>query len=80
MTITTKATYENGLLRPEQPLPIPEGTQVELTVTPPAQPPAGDAEGDPLEGLIGICDEGPPISLAARHDEIVYGLKLDDEP
>src|SRR5260370_24425490 len=39
---------------------------------PPAEelPPDPD---DPLEPVIGICDDGPPISLAQNHDAIIYG-------
>ncbi|HBI45082.1 MAG TPA: hypothetical protein DDY78_19820 [Planctomycetales bacterium] len=30
---------------------------------------------DPLDEVIGICKEGPDISLAARHDDLLYGLR-----
>ena len=32
MTITIKATYENGVFRPAEPLPLREHEQVELTI------------------------------------------------
>jgi predicted DNA-binding antitoxin AbrB/MazE fold protein len=32
MTLTVEATYENGVLKPAQPLPIPEHTKVQVTV------------------------------------------------
>ena len=35
MTITVRATYENGILKPVQPLPLDEHEQVELTITRP---------------------------------------------
>lgn len=32
MTITIEAIYANGAFQPKQPVQLPEGTQVELTV------------------------------------------------
>jgi predicted DNA-binding antitoxin AbrB/MazE fold protein len=34
MTITVEATYENGVLKPAQPLPLPEQAQVRVTIEP----------------------------------------------
>ena len=67
MTITVEAVYEQGVLKPKQPLPLEEGTCVEITVTP-----NGEIH-DPVDGVIGIITEGPDISLADRHDELLYG-------
>ena len=69
MNLTVEAVYENGVLKPRQPLALPEGAEVRLTLSPLEQ------DYDPLEEVIGICDDGPPISLAERHDELVYGRK-----
>lgn len=33
MTITVDAVYENGILRPAQPIPLEEGAGVRVTVT-----------------------------------------------
>lgn len=74
MAITVEATYEDGFLKPARPLTLAEGAEVRLTISP------LDEDYDPLEEVIGICDDGPDVSLAERHDEILYGLKLDDEP
>jgi predicted DNA-binding antitoxin AbrB/MazE fold protein len=65
MAITVTAVYENGVFRPKQPMPLAEGTQVELTVHT-----ATEAE-DPFEAVIGTCD-GPPDG-AANHDKYLYG-------
>ena len=43
MTTTTTAVYENGVLRPVQPLALTEGETVGITVTTPAPRPT-DAE------------------------------------
>jgi len=72
MAITVEATYENGVLKPKQPLSLAEGSQVQVTISAMGQP------LHPLDEVIGICDEGPEISLAERHDEIIYGLKEQD--
>ena len=69
MSIAVEAVYENGILKPKQPLMLAEGTTVRLTLD------ALDDNYDPLDDVIGICTEGPDFSLAERHDEIVYGLK-----
>jgi predicted DNA-binding antitoxin AbrB/MazE fold protein len=34
MPINVTATYENGVLRPTEPLPLPERAQVRLTIVP----------------------------------------------
>jgi predicted DNA-binding antitoxin AbrB/MazE fold protein len=36
MTITVEAVYENGVLKPSQPLPLPEHAKVRITVKPAA--------------------------------------------
>jgi predicted DNA-binding antitoxin AbrB/MazE fold protein len=42
---TIRATYENGVLRPAEPLPLADGEAVELTVTPvPTHPPPASLE------------------------------------
>lgn len=73
MAITVDATYQNGVLKPARPLTLAEGTEVRVTISP------LDEDYDPLEEVIGVCDDGPEVSLAARHDEFLYGLKLDGE-
>jgi predicted DNA-binding antitoxin AbrB/MazE fold protein len=74
MTIIIDAVFENGVFKPLSPLTLIEGTEVRLTVA------TGDEDNDPLAAVIGICDEGPEISLAERHDEILYGLKPRTDP
>jgi predicted DNA-binding antitoxin AbrB/MazE fold protein len=65
MVITVEATYENGILKPKQPLSLVNGTQVVLTVTP------VDEEYDPLDAVIGIGDG--PADGADNHDKYIYG-------
>ncbi len=73
MTITVDAIYQGGVLKPKEPVVLSEGVEVRLTITP------LDEGDDPLKAVIGICDQGPDISLAERHDEILYGLKPRNE-
>jgi predicted DNA-binding antitoxin AbrB/MazE fold protein len=79
MTINVEATFEYGAFRPSRPVSLPEGTPVHLQVSPIVRPTSRDGERDPLEEVIGICDNGPEVSLAERHDEFIYGFKLDKE-
>jgi predicted DNA-binding antitoxin AbrB/MazE fold protein len=68
MIQTIAATYINGMFKPNEPLALKDGTDVQLTIQP------ADEVDDPLDAVIGICDDGPPISLAERHDEFAYGI------
>jgi predicted DNA-binding antitoxin AbrB/MazE fold protein len=68
MTITIDAVFENGTFKPTQPVALAEGTPVRLTID------TADEDADPLDAVIGVCTEGPDISLAERHDAILYGL------
>ena len=65
MAIVVEAIYQNGLLKPKEPLTLAEGAEVRLTITPAGEP------HDPLEGVIGI-GEGRPDG-AENHDKYIYG-------
>ena len=65
MSTVAEAVYENGILRPIQPLSLPEGMRVRLTITP------ADEDYDPLGAVIGICDG--PADGAENHDKYIYG-------
>jgi len=73
MTITVEATFEKGLFKPKQPLTLAEGAEVRLTIN------TVDEDYDPLDDVVGICTEGPDLSLAERHDEILYGGLMPKE-
>jgi predicted DNA-binding antitoxin AbrB/MazE fold protein len=66
MTTTIKATYIQGVFKPEGPIALAEGAQVELTLTIPSE------DDDPLAGLIGIFSTGRTDG-AANHDKYIYG-------
>ena len=65
MPITVDAVYENGMLKLNEPLALPDGAKVRISVSA-----NGEAE-DPFEAVIGTC-EGPPDG-AANHDKYLYG-------
>jgi predicted DNA-binding antitoxin AbrB/MazE fold protein len=65
MPIVVEATYQNGVLKPKEPLSLAEGADVRLTIVP-----ARD-DYDPLEAVIGIGDGVP--DGADNHDKYIYG-------
>lgn len=72
MTITIDATYENGVLKPAQPLPLRECEKVRVTVEP-ALPPI-------WERISALASDAPPEELAkpptdgaSQHDHYIYG-------
>lgn len=93
MRITLDAIFEDGAFHPARPVELPEGAAVRLTIEPvvfsavsePASSVATEPESeanshDPLAVVIGIGTTEPAISMADRHDEVIYdGLKLRNE-
>jgi len=81
MTTNLKAIYENGVLRLEQPLPVPEGSEVDVTVNlsdadngNPAQE-TDTQSWDALSQLLNECAIDTGVSdLARQHDHYLYGL------
>ncbi len=55
MTITIEATYENGVLRPAQPLPLKEREQVQVTIHRPS------SLADQTYGMIGWSGDADPF-------------------
>ena len=66
MTITVEATYENGVLKPAQPLPLKEHEKVKITVEP---------ESSPLlqaYGIMGFTGSAELAEYFAMDPEIEY--------
>lgn len=92
MTLTFDAVVESGTLKLAQPVGLPDGTTVRLSVdvVPPAKPLPSEAarteqpeaaeelEPDPMEDVFGICDG--PEDGAANHDYYIYGKRRDRRP
>ncbi len=81
MTTNLKAIYENGVLRLEQPLAVPEGAEVEVTVSlsdadnGKPLPETDDQAWDALTQLLNECAIDTGVSdLAHQHDHYLYGL------
>jgi hypothetical protein len=83
MSIVIDATYEDGVLKPAQPLPLAEREKVRVTVE---QQPAAPQSTPPTDGLtlsqrIAAMAEALPTGaidnlpddLAAEHDHYLYG-------
>jgi predicted DNA-binding antitoxin AbrB/MazE fold protein len=87
MTANLKAIYEQGVLRLKEPLSLPDGTQVYVTVIAPEEDngePSRIMDGrswDTLTQLLADCeiDTGVP-DLASQHDHYLYGIpkRLND--
>jgi predicted DNA-binding antitoxin AbrB/MazE fold protein len=80
MTTNLKAIYEQGVLRLKEPLSLPDGTQVDVTVTSHEEEnepsPVMDVRSwDTLTQLLADCeiDTGVP-DLAGQHHHYLYGI------
>ena len=67
MTIQVDAVYLDGVLRPKQPVALPNGTEVTVAINP-----RGTAI-DPLAGVLGVGDGPADGDAAQRHDDYLYG-------
>ena len=78
MTIHTEAIYEQGVLKPIQPLELAEGTRVEITIVTPTQ-----ARRTPYEILSTIA--ALPLEVTREehggreHDSFLYGHQDSEE-
>ena len=82
MITKVKAIYDHGVLRLKQPLSLPSGTQVEVTVVSYEEdngersPGMDDQSWDALTQLLAECaiDTGIP-DFARKHDRYLYGTE-----
>ena len=72
MALTVEAVYENGVLKPVQPLPLKEHEKVRVTVEPARLP--------IWERIVALTTDAPPDELAkppidgaSQHDHYLYG-------
>jgi predicted DNA-binding antitoxin AbrB/MazE fold protein len=91
MTITVDATYEGGVLKPAQPLPLSEHEKVRVTVE--QQPTAGLRTTSAAPACPTLAErivararrlppdelENLPDDLAAEHDHYLYGTPKRSE-
>jgi predicted DNA-binding antitoxin AbrB/MazE fold protein len=72
MTITVEAVYENGVLKPIQPLPLKEHQRVQVTVQ---TPPLDILQAQGILGWKGSSEELAPFAL---DPELEYPPELDE--
>jgi len=69
--MTLEAVYEGGMLRLMQPIDLPEGTRVEITLVENKKTPA-----DILAAIASLPLEGNKEEFSGRdHDKIIYSMK-----
>jgi predicted DNA-binding antitoxin AbrB/MazE fold protein len=71
MTIQIDAVYEGGVLRPTEPLSLPDGAEVRIVID------TRTKVDDPLASVIGIGDGPQAGDVADRHDDYLYGKQSD---
>jgi predicted DNA-binding antitoxin AbrB/MazE fold protein len=71
MTTKIHAVYRNGVFLPSVPLPVAEGTEVELTVISEG---TSSSTADALDEIARLPMEGPLDGFSgAEHDRVLYG-------
>lgn len=71
MTITTEAIYEQGVLKLSQPIPLAEGTHVEIIVI--SNKTTDSSPGELLAKIAALPLEGKSDDFSGRdHDQILY--------
>jgi len=76
MTKEIEAVYEQGMIRPLQPLELPEGSRLDLIVITHEQPKSDGNAAEILAEIAALPLEGSSDSFAGReHDSILYPKK-----
>ncbi len=80
MTITVQATYENGTLMLEQPLPLNDHEKVQVTIQSATSPLVEPVRPSLAERITALARDLPqdllavlPTDGAAQHDHYLYG-------
>ena len=73
MTMTIEATYENGVLKPAQPLPLKEHEKVEIVIRTPAEIQAAVEAVRRSYGLIGWTGDAETVQRIALDPE--FGIE-----
>lgn len=76
MTKEIEAVYEHGIIRPLEPLELPEGARLDLIITTHEQPKANGNVAEILAEIAALPLEGPDDASSGReHDSILYPKK-----
>jgi predicted DNA-binding antitoxin AbrB/MazE fold protein len=74
MTTAIKATYEDGVFKPKEPVELQEKTEVEVLIPTPAPADEDDPTGwKTAMELMGCIEDGPEDG-AENHDRYIYGF------
>lgn len=77
MSITFEAVFENGVLRPLEPIALEEGARVEVAVIESPFPLATESAAEILSRIAALPVEGGgDPETARRHDRILYGERM----
>jgi len=78
MTIKVRAIFENGVFRPYSPVPLAEGSEVELTINSNAHI---SSLTDAIKQIASLPPEGPADGFSgADHDQQLYGRQIELPP
>jgi predicted DNA-binding antitoxin AbrB/MazE fold protein len=79
MNRTIEAIFENGVFRPAEPVQLPEGSRVSVSIPVEAVEPAkspGEIAYEFLARIAAMPSEGPKDGFSgADHDKVLYGGK-----
>jgi predicted DNA-binding antitoxin AbrB/MazE fold protein len=76
MSLTVDAIYENGVLKPTQPIALAEGTRVSVVIT----TPAGESLGQSPAAILAAIAASPLEDLDAETDEWLDADLVEDLP
>ena len=78
MTKEIEAVYEQGMIRPLQPLELPEGARLDVIVITHEPPKTNGNTAEILAEIAALPLEGSSDTFAGReHDSILYPKKYD---
>jgi predicted DNA-binding antitoxin AbrB/MazE fold protein len=73
MTVTVEAIYEQGILKLSQPIPLADGTRVEVMVISPPVELATQSPSEILQDIAAMPLQGKQDEFSGRdHDKILY--------
>jgi predicted DNA-binding antitoxin AbrB/MazE fold protein len=73
MTVTLEAIYEQGILRLSQPIPLAEGTHVQVTINSPPVEFETKSSSQILKDIAAMPLQGKQDEFSGRdHDKILY--------
>ena len=80
MATAIRAIFEGGVFRPQEPVSLPERTEVEVFVTGGPRRDPGDWAGwQAIDGLMGIL-EGTPPDVSENHDAYLARTRTPASP